>query len=158
MKKIKEIRCLGVAVLLLFLSGFYTTGRAQLMNFPDSTPVAVKYKYYYSEGLRQKMLGNPDLAIQNFQRCIDLEQVSGSSFYELGLLYSDKKDYSAAAGYARNAWKRDPSNKWYGLLLIQALMMQGNPGDCVPVYRELQKLEPGPAVGRGQAKGHLSGR
>jgi predicted Zn-dependent protease len=143
MKKIKEIRCLGVAVLLLFLSGFYTTGRAQLMNFPDSTPVAVKYKYYYSEGLRQKMLGNPDLAIQNFQRCIDIEQVSGSSFYELGLLYSDKKDYSAAAGYARNAWKRDPSNKWYGLLLIQALMMQGNPGDCVPVYRELQKLEPG---------------
>ncbi len=132
-----------MAVLLLFLSGFYTTGRAQLMNFPDSTPVAVKYKYYYSEGLRQKMLGNPDLAIQNFQRCIDIEQVSGSSFYELGLLYSDKKDYSAAAGYARNAWKRDPSNKWYGLLLIQALMMQGNPGDCVPVYRELQKLEPG---------------
>jgi predicted Zn-dependent protease len=143
MKKIIEIRGFRVAVLLLFLSGFYTTGRAQLMNFPDSTPVAVKYKYYYSEGLRQKMLGNPDLAIQNFQRCIDLEQVSGSSFYELGLLYSDKKDYSAAAGYARNAWKRDPSNKWYGLLLIQALMMQGNPGDCVPVYRELQKLEPG---------------
>jgi predicted Zn-dependent protease len=143
MKKIIEIRGFRVAVLLLFLSGFYTTGRAQLMNFPDSTPVAVKYKYYYSEGLRQKMLGNPDLAIQNFQRCIDIEQVSGSSFYELGLLYSDKKDYSAAAGYARNAWKRDPSNKWYGLLLIQALMMQGNPGDCVPVYRELQKLEPG---------------
>lgn len=35
------------------------------------------------------------------------------------------------------------TNKWYGLLLIENLMLQGKQIDCVPIYRELQKIEPG---------------
>ena len=139
MKKIQVIRGLGAFLLLMWVTA---GGFAQEVVFPDSTPVVVKYKYYYSEGLRQKMLGNPEQAMKYFQRCIDLDQVSGSSYYELGLLYAEKKDYSAATGYARNAWKKDPTNKWYGQLLVETLMMQGKPGDCVPIYRELEKLEP----------------
>jgi tetratricopeptide (TPR) repeat protein len=103
----------------------------------------VKYKYYFAEGLRSKMLGNSDEAIAYFQQCIELLPVSAAAFYEMGLLYNEKKDYSAGTGFARNAWKRDPANKWYGLLLIENLMMQGNHIECVPIYRDLQKIEPG---------------
>jgi tetratricopeptide (TPR) repeat protein len=109
----------------------------------DTSLPAVRHKYYYAEGLRAKMLGNPDQAISWFQKCIELSQETGAAFYELGLLYSEKKDYSAATGYAQNAWKRDPGNKWYGLLLIQNLMLQGKHIECVPIYRDLQKIEPG---------------
>lgn len=114
----------------------------QEVAMADTSLPAAKLKFYFAEGLRAKMLGNQDQAISFFQRCIELSPVSGSAFYELGLLYSEKKDYSAATGYAQNAWKRDPKNKWYGLLLIENLMLQGKQIDCVPVYRELQKIEP----------------
>jgi tetratricopeptide (TPR) repeat protein len=105
-------------------------------------PASAQYKMHFAEGLRAKLLGNPNQAMALFQKCLDLDQTSGSAFYELGLLFAEKKDYSAAVGYARNAWKRDPKNKWYGMLLIDNLMQQGKPADCVPVYRDLQKIEP----------------
>ncbi|MFA5815384.1 MAG: tetratricopeptide repeat protein [Bacteroidales bacterium] len=133
-----------VLVGLILLVGMTMQGQGQGVTVSDTTlATGVQYKYFFAEGLRAKMLGNPDQAISFFQKCIELSQVSGSAFYELGLLYSEKKDYSAATGYARNAWKRDPTNKWYGLLLIENLMLQGKQIDCVPVYRELQKIEPG---------------
>lgn len=101
-----------------------------------------RYSYYYAEGLREKMLGNNDMAFSYFTKCIELLPALGSAYYELGLLYTDKKDYSAAAGYARNAWKRDQMNKWYGMLLVDNLMQLGLPMECVPVYQQLQRIEP----------------
>jgi tetratricopeptide (TPR) repeat protein len=101
-----------------------------------------KYEYYFAEGLRFKSLGNTDQAIALFQQCLDFSQVSGTPYYEIGLIYYDKKDYPTATGYARNAWKRDPQNKWFGLFLIQNLIMQGNFGECADIYRELQKVKP----------------
>lgn len=134
----------SVLIGLVLIVGMSLQGRSQGVVVSDTTlGNDARYKYYFAEGLRAKMLGNSDQAISLFQKCIDLSQVSGSAFYELAMLYSEKKDYPAATGYARNAWKRDPSNKWYGLSLIENLMMQGKQIDCVPVYRDLQKLEPG---------------
>lgn len=132
---------LGMITVLVL--GMAMQGQGQGVAVPDTAVSAnVKFKFYLAEGLRFKMLGNQDQAIAMFEKCIELDQVSGSAFYELGLLYSEKKDYSAATGYAQNAWKRDQSNKWYGLLLIENLMLQGKPIDCVPIYRQLQKIEP----------------
>lgn len=131
-----------VLVGLVLLAGLGMTVQAQVVVADTVTPAAVQYKHYFAKGLESKMLGNQTEALSYFQKCIELSQVSGSAFYEIGLIYSAKKDYAAATGYARNAWKRDPTNKWYGLLLVESLMMQGKPAECVPIYRELQKIEP----------------
>lgn len=133
-----------VLIGLILFVGIASQGHGQGVVVSDTTLGASgQYKYFFAKGLRSKMLGNQEEAISFFQKCIELSQASGSAFYELGLLYSEKKDYSAATGYARNAWKRDPANKWYGLLLIENLVLQGKQIDCVPVYRDLQKIEPG---------------
>ncbi len=132
-----------ILILLGLVGAMAMPGVGQGVTVSDTvTTPEVQFKYYYAEGLRAKMLGNNDLAFSNFQRCIGLSEVSGAAFYELGLLFMEKKDYAAATGYARNAFKRDPSNKWYGMLLIESLMMQGKPDECVPVYRDLLKIEP----------------
>jgi len=133
-----------VLIGLILFVGIVSQGNGQGVVVSDTTlGTSDQYKYFFAKGLRSKMLGNNEEATSFFQKCIELSQVSGSAFYELGLLYSEKKDYSAATGYARNAWKRDPKNKWYGLLLIENLVLQGKQIDCVPVYRDLQKIEPG---------------
>jgi len=139
MKVIFKLGVLG----LLWLGGLSAQAQETVKPVMDTTRKASEsYSYYFAKGLKSKTLGNKDEAIACFQKCLDLSQTSGSAFYELGLLYAEKKDYSAATGYARNAWKRDPSNKWYGLLLIENLMAQGKPADCIPIYRDLQKIEP----------------
>jgi len=136
-------RWIRVPIALVLMLAIAISAMGQGVAVSDTTqPVAVRYKFLFSEGLRSKLLGNPEQAISFFQKCIELDQTSGSSFYELGLLYSEKKDYAAAAGYARNAWKRDQKNKWYGMLLIENLMQLGKPADCVEIYRVLQKIEP----------------
>jgi len=133
-----------VLIGLILFVGIASQGQGQGVVVSDTTlGTSDQYKYFFAKGLRSKMLGNQEEAISFFQKCIELSQVSGSAFYELGMLYSEKKDYTAATGYARNAWKRDPANKWYGLLLIENLVLQGKQIDCVPVYRDLQKVEPG---------------
>lgn len=133
-----------VLIGLILFMGIVSQGHGQGVTISDTTLSASdQHKYFFAKGLRSKMLGNEDEAISFFQKCIELSQVSGSAFYELALLYSEKKDYTAATGYARNAWKRDPTNKWYGLLLIENLVLQGKQSDCVPIYRDLQKIEPG---------------
>ena len=128
---------------LVLMVGFVAQGLGQGVSYSDTTmTLEVQYKYFFAKGLHSKLLGNQDEAMSFFQKCIELSPVSGSAFYELGLLFSEKKDYAAATGYARNAWKRDPTNKWYALLLIENLMLEGKQIDCVPIYRELQKIEP----------------
>lgn len=140
----KMKRWAGMAVIAVALvTGGAVQAQVAVLPAADTTMKASdQYKYYFSQGLRSKMLGNQDEAIGYFQRCLDFSQNSASAYYELGVLYSAKKDYSAATGYARNAWKKDPTNKWYGLLLIENLAAQGKHIECVPVYRALQKIEP----------------
>jgi tetratricopeptide (TPR) repeat protein len=117
--------------------------RAQVVVVPDTIQSTdARFTYYFSEGLRCKLLGNQEEAITWFQKCVELKPEKPDPFYELGMLSAYKNDFIAAAGYARNAWKRDPSNKFYGQLLIECLARQGKPEECIPVYRELQKSFP----------------
>jgi len=115
----------------------------QVLVAPDTiaSPDA-RYTYYFAEGLRTRLLGNPDEAISFFEKCISLNSEKGDAYYELANLYAMKGDFAGATGYARNAWKRDTGNKWYGQLLIECLARFGKPEECVPVYRELQKSFP----------------
>jgi tetratricopeptide (TPR) repeat protein len=92
--------------------------------------------------LRTRLLGNPDESIAFFEKCISLNSEKGDAYYELANLYALKGDFAGAVGYARNAWKRDTGNKWYGQILIECLTRFGKPEECVPVYRELQKNFP----------------
>jgi len=127
----------------LLLVMFSPVLHAQVDIIPDTIQSAnARFTYYFSEGLRCKLLGNQDEAISWFQKCVELKPEKPDPFYELGMLSAYKNDFIAAAGYARNAWKRDNSNKFYGQLLIECLARQGKPEECIPVYRELQKKFP----------------
>lgn len=125
----------------VMMAGVAAVGQVQVA--PDTISSAeARYTYNFAEGLRTRMLGNPDEAISFFQKCISLNSDKGAAYYELANLYALKGDFAGATGYARNAWKRDPSNKWYGQILIECLARLGKPEECVPVYRELQQSFP----------------
>ncbi len=110
---------------------------------PDTiSTVDARFTWCFAEGLNSKMIGKPQEAIAFFEKCVELKPEKPDPFYELGNLFAFKNDFAAASGYARNAWKRDPSNKYYGQLLIECLVRLGKPEECIPVYLDLQKAFP----------------
>jgi len=126
---------------LIVFTGVRAVGQVEILPDTASSPQA-RYTFLFSEGLRTKMLGNPDEAISFFQKCIELDPEKGAAYYELGSLHALKGDFAGATGYARNAWKRDNRNKYYGQLLIECLTRLGKPEECIPVYRILQENFP----------------
>ncbi|MFH0761466.1 MAG: tetratricopeptide repeat protein [Bacteroidota bacterium] len=135
-----NFRSILVGVVMM-AGGITAVGQVQVMPDTISSPDA-RYTFYFAEGLRTKMLGNPDEAISFFQKCIGMNSDKGDAYYELANLYAMKGDFAGATGYARNAWKRDTKNKWYGQILIECLARLGKFEECIPVYQELQKSLP----------------
>ncbi|MFO7617638.1 MAG: tetratricopeptide repeat protein, partial [Bacteroidales bacterium] len=131
---------IGLAALCVILT-LPLQAQVDLIRQDPPTPEE-RYKFLFAEGLRYKTLGETDRAVANFQQCIELKPEAGAPFYELGLHHLEKKDYATAEGYARNAWKRDQGNEWYGLLLSEALIAQGKYEPCAEIYAGLQKTYP----------------
>ena len=125
----------GVVVMLPLVA------QVNITNDLEPTPEE-RYKYLFAEGLRFKTLGETDKAMAYFQQCIELKPEAAAPFYELGVQYLEKKDFASAEGYARNAWKRDKGNEWYGMLLGQSLIAQGKYEPCAEIFSELHKTYP----------------
>jgi len=134
----------GKKIVLILLSGFLILPLSAQVNLTkDSTASKEEsYKFLFAEGLRLKNRGQANQAMALFQQCIELKPESPAPFYELGLQFLQEKEYATAEGYARNAWKRDNRNEWYGILLCEALMAQGKFEPCAEVFAELQKSYP----------------
>lgn len=133
---------LMVCISIFWLLGMQPAVAQMNLNFNQEETNELKYRRNFAEGLRHRILGEMDQAAQCFQTCIELKPESGQSFYELATISMFGKDYVSAEGYARNAWKRDQKNEWYGRILLDAMRMSGKAEACVPVYEELQKAYP----------------
>jgi tetratricopeptide (TPR) repeat protein len=139
----KEERMKGLLKGMFLGLGLVAGMALQGQVIPDTlSTLDARFTWCFAEGLNSKMLGKPQDAIAFFEKCVELKPEKPDPFYELGNLYAFKNDFAAAAGYARNAWKRDPANKFYGQLLIECLARLGKPEECIPVYHELQKAFP----------------
>jgi tetratricopeptide (TPR) repeat protein len=80
---------------------------------------SIEFEYLYIEGLKQKMLGNSDAAIQYFNNCLEIDPTSAASLYELANIYVGKGELISAALLLEKAIQINPENKWYQLLLAQ---------------------------------------
>jgi tetratricopeptide (TPR) repeat protein len=102
----------------------------------------IEFEFYYIEGLKQKMLGNTDAAIQYLNNCLEINPHSAASLYELATIYVSKGDIVSARLLLEQAIEINPENKWYKLLL--ARIYQGNNQfvKASEIYKELIKNEP----------------
>jgi tetratricopeptide (TPR) repeat protein len=102
----------------------------------------VDFERFFIEGLRQKMNGKTDDAIQYFNSCLQIDPKSAVVLYELARIHAAKGDYSSAKPLLENAIALNPENKWYNILLAQLYQNNKQYTEASKIYSNLIKLNP----------------
>lgn len=102
----------------------------------------IEFEFYFIEGLKQKMMGNIDNAIQSFNNCTAINPKSAAVLYELARIHVLKGDLTSALPLLNEAIKINPENKWYQLLLAQIYQNNKQYVEASKVYANLIKICP----------------
>lgn len=90
----------------------------------------------------QKMLGNFQKAVELYQKCIQIDAKNDASYFELGQLALQAKDYQQAAIFFNYAYELKPENKWYTLGLATAFEKSQQFDKAIELYSKLLENEP----------------
>jgi len=101
-----------------------------------------EYKYYFVEGVKQKMLGNFGQAVGYFEKMLSLNSKSSAACYELSGIYNLTGDYNNAIKYAQRAEKIDEENIWYKLHLANLYHITKNVDSTIVIYEKIYKKFP----------------
>lgn len=102
----------------------------------------IEFEFMYIEGLKQKMIGNADNAVQYFNSCLDIDPNSAAVLYEIANIHTQKGDFSSAKALLEKAIKINNENKWYKLLLAQINQNNKQYVEASSIYSELMKSDP----------------
>ncbi|MBN1925901.1 MAG: tetratricopeptide repeat protein [Prolixibacteraceae bacterium] len=108
----------------------------------ESEQKKIEFEYLFIEGLKQKMIGNPDNAIQYFNSCLEIKPNSAAVLYELANIHYMKGDFTSAKLLLERAININQENKWYKLLLAQILQNNQQYIEASKIYQELIKTNP----------------
>jgi tetratricopeptide (TPR) repeat protein len=103
-------------ILLIALIGIIATACATKKNSKQASihsQASFSYIEAFHKGMRLKIKGDTDAAIEAFQKCLNMRQDDDAVFYALSQLYVAKKDNQQAVLMIESANKIDPTNIWY---------------------------------------------
>jgi tetratricopeptide (TPR) repeat protein len=91
---------------------------------------------------KNKMLENYPEAIKLYEKTLTIDDEYDPAMFELGRLYLYEQKYNEALLWVERAYKLDPTNKWYALLLIDLYRNNYQIADAINVYQTLLEEEP----------------
>lgn len=102
----------------------------------------IEFEYLFIEGLKQKMAGNFDSAIQYFNSCLEIDPNSAATLYEIANIHVAKGELISAKLVLEKAIQINPDNKWYQLLLAQIYQNNKQYINASEIYDELIQKDP----------------
>ena len=99
--------------------------------------VELNFTYSFYEANKQKMLGNYDKAVGYYTKCTELKPNEAAPYYELAGIATSYGDLTSAQKYAEKAYKLNPENKWYKIMLADVSKRQGNLKRTIELLKEL---------------------
>ncbi len=116
---------------------FYTSEK------PDKTDRQNnKFKFYYYQGVKNKILNNYANAADYFNKCLDINDKVPSVYYELGQLAYIAGDLDAAKQMVMKAHNMDKSNVWYASFLVSIYEETGDVAGAKKIVKELVEAQP----------------
>jgi tetratricopeptide (TPR) repeat protein len=101
-----------------------------------------EFEFLFVEAIKEKVLGNPQRAIQHLSGCLEINPSSSAAMYELASIHSANNDFTSASLLLEKAVSLNPDNKWYNLLLAQTYQQSKKFEEAVVIYDRLLKNEP----------------
>lgn len=145
MKREKKI-AFGLLIAFILVTGCSTKEFIKKTK-GDDTEVKIiekdtEYKYYFVEGVKQKMLGNLGQAKGYFEKALSLNTKSSAACYELSSIYTITGDYNNAIEYARRAEILSGENIWYKLHLANLYHITKEVDSTIVIYEKIHEIFP----------------
>ncbi|HOZ30450.1 MAG TPA: tetratricopeptide repeat protein [Bacteroidales bacterium] len=101
------------------------------------------FNFYFLEANKQKILGNFEEALMNYQMALKIDETQSSVYYEIAGILNLQKDYSGALKYAKKSVELDKTNNGYYLMLLAEVYQNNNLFDeAIKTYKNIIKLKP----------------
>jgi tetratricopeptide (TPR) repeat protein len=100
------------------------------------------FNYLYSEGIKQKLLGNGAEALKNFEQCILINPASDAAYYEMAEITISKGDLNSGKKYSKMAIGINEKNIWYLAMLATIYYQEMNLDSCIIYYEKAIKYFP----------------
>jgi tetratricopeptide (TPR) repeat protein len=101
------------------------------------------FNFYFLEANKQKILGNYNEALQNYQMALNVDPKQAAVCYEIAGLLNLGRDYAAALEYAKRAVELDKTGNEYYLLMLAYIYQNNNlKQESLKVYEQLVKSHP----------------
>ncbi|SMO62030.1 tetratricopeptide repeat protein [Solitalea koreensis] len=101
-----------------------------------------RYKTYFLNGLREKMLGNTNGAIRNFLLCIDANPNADAAYYELAQTYLSLDQAEQALPVVNKAVRLNAEQSWYFILKANIQERLGQYLQAADTYGKIKVLLP----------------
>lgn len=96
----------------------------------------------FSDGLKYRLEGKTDKAIESFMKALKHMPDDHASMYELTELYALNGQIEEAIEYNKQAVALEPENKWYQIRLAQLYEFSGDYEKYADIFRNLLKDDP----------------
>lgn len=122
------------------------TKKRNTKNKPESVLTEkekLNFEMFFFNGLRQKALGNPEAAAEQFQKCIRIDGSKAAPMYEMAMLYQSFSQHEEALFFAEGANAIEKTNVWYKQLLAQLQVSNQKYSSAIQTYKQLLKEQKG---------------
>lgn len=134
----------------LVLSACGTSKKTVQTNQQQADPITSKLSVYkqmefdrsFFDGVKEKMSGNNQRALQNFANCVKVDPNNAAARYELARAYLQVSQLPAAEAEAYKAVKLEDNNKWYKLLLAEVYKYQKKLAPAADMYEKVVQQNP----------------
>lgn len=103
---------------------------------------SINCKFYFLKGLGNKISGNTEAAIENFNECLKYDPTNDAAYYELALARVNSQNFAEALLYVNKALSLKPDQIWYLNLLATIYDQKEDFPRLAQVYRHMSALEP----------------
>jgi tetratricopeptide (TPR) repeat protein len=131
-----KIKKLYVFVFALMLTAFFSCNILKKQTAQNDSNHLYKTSRFI-EGFHMKMLGRNNDALDIFKSIADLDNKHSASRYEISKIYAERREFTLAHDYIKQAIKIEPANKWYRLLLIDIYDRTGDHKSKISIYQQL---------------------
>jgi len=101
-----------------------------------------EFDYLFIEGIKQKLLGKPNTAVQLFSSCLQIDQNSAATMFELAGIHVANGDLTSGMLLLEKAIKINPENEYYKLMLAQIYSKNNNLNKAIELYAQLVEANP----------------
>ena len=102
----------------------------------------IYFNNLFFNGIKQKSLENYDLAIDLFQKCIDIKPNKIESYYQISLIKKDLNKFSDAKIYSSKTVELKTTNIWHLRNHAEILFLNQDFDNAANQYSEIVKREP----------------